>query len=170
MASHTTQDMKAAITSRVDTGEAFRLYGTSRILGHPAMCPANAQNINHDIYSRPITAGMPWTGVLVNDAACSQATYPASRRIAHENSERPYIPVAPAGLRNAGDFMLGNARNWMPKGLYPDTPGEGRGGWQRFYITGNDAPPHVRQPNMSVPYNFGVSTLSHDAVVDRRCG
>lgn len=165
--SHATQDLKSAITSRVDPVAALRLHDERNQLGHPATCPASAQNLSYDIYGRPVGA-IPWQGVLLNDAACSQFVYPASQRINDESAERPYVSIAPYSLRGAGDFLYGVGRDIMPQNLYG---GGHRGDFVRTYDTMGGAPPVERGRSCADPTTrWPVPTLSHDATNKQRYG
>lgn len=152
--------MKSANGVRVDVGRSTTLYSAARCLGESLMCPASAQDLQNDIYGRPAAQST----LALNDASCAQGTlYPAYRRIAVENQNRPYIPICAAGMRGAGDFM-GVGRDLVPQDLY----GFGdQANFVRHYNTANDAPPDVPQPRkmnyhrrMEQPFSF-----THDAAV-----
>ena len=162
--SHTIQDMKAATTTRVDVGQANKLYSESRNLPQPAMCPAGAQNLNYDIYGRPV--GIAHQGVLLNDSSCSDYVYPSYKRILHESAERPYIATAPAGLRGGGDTMFGrSARDHMPRQLYSASD---RGDFVRHFSGVTDRAPHQNFPNQALYPMMSPSSLSHDATVPQK--
>jgi hypothetical protein len=155
------QDLKSASFVRVDSGKALHLYAAARNSSNDAvslMCPAGAQRLHHDVYGRPASQNT----LSVNlDAACGMGTqFPAQRHIQIENNNRPYLPVASAGMRGAADLM-GRGRDMMPQDLY----GEGsRGNFARIYNTKNNAPwePPVQYPYMysriEQPFDY-----SHDA-------
>lgn len=153
------QTLKSASSTRIDTGLAPELYSASRGLGESLMCPANAQLIQNDIYGRPASQN---TLPMKLDASCAQGSfYPADRIMAIENQARPYIPIAAAGMRGAGDLM-GVGRDLNPVNLY----GDGRSGsFVRQYSTPNNAP--FEQVSRRVPMVFNrreqPSTLSMDS-------
>lgn len=161
---HTIQDMKSALSTRVDVALANKLYSESRDLGQDAMCPAGAHNLNYDVYGRPV--GIARQGILLNDAACSKYVYPASKRLLHESAERPYIATAPVGLRGGGDTMFGrSARDHMPRQLYNAS---GRGDFVRHYANAANQPPHQEFGNTALYNAMPPSTLSMDATSAQR--
>lgn len=150
------QTLKAANSQRVDTRRAAEMYSGTRMLGSPDMCPASAQELQHDVFGRPASQQT----LRVNlDAACAQGSqFPAERQIAIESYNRPYVPICAAGERGAGDFM-GVSRDNNPQNLY----GSGySGNFVRHYDTPNNAPwdtPDPRAgayqaPPSSMPLNF----------------
>lgn len=155
------QTLKSANSVRVNTGLAPELYSASRSLGESLMCPASAQLLANDIYGRPASQN---TLPVNRDASCAQGSwYPSYRQIAIENQTRPYIPIAAAGMRGAGDLM-GVGRDLTPVDLY----GDGRGGaFVRQYSTNNNAQWDVSSKRVPMQYNRfeQPSTLSHDATV-----
>jgi len=155
------QTLKSASAVRVDTGLAPELYSASRTLGESLMCPASAQLIQNDIYGRPASQN---TLPMKLDASCAQGSfYPADRIMAIENQARPYIPLAAAGMRGAGD-LLGLGRDLSPVNLY----GDGRSGaFVRQYPTANGAPWDLasRRTPMVFANRTQPSTLSHDAQI-----
>lgn len=156
------QTLKSGLVVRVDQGRSTSLYSASRSLGESLMCPANAQNLQNDVYGRPASQQT----LPVNlDASCAMGSmYPAPRMIAVENQNRPYIPICAAGMRGGGDTL--NGRNLISQDLY----GFGQGGnFVREYPTANNAPfdfPPPARPNyhwrMEQPFTF-----SHDAARSR---
>lgn len=155
------QTLKSANSVRVDTGLAPELWSASRTLGESLMCPANAQLIQNDIYGRPASQN---TLPMKLDASCAQGSfYPADRIMAVENQARPYIPIAAAGMRGAGDLM-GVGRDLNPVDLY----GSGRSGsFVRQYSTPNNAPWDLASRRVPMVYanRTQPSTLSHDAQI-----
>ncbi len=149
--------LKATDYRRVDTGRAFKLGSNRQDLGLALMCPANAQNLQHDIYGRPSNQNC----LQVNlDAACAQGSqFPSYRQIAIENQLRPYVPLAAPGSRSPGDF-LGVGRDLQPRNLYAD--GE-RGNFVRTYPTANDAPWEQSWPEQKVYRRVPEFDFSHDA-------
>ena len=153
------QSLKSANLARVDAGKSYNLYASRENLGQTLLCPASAQQLQHDVYGRPANQNT----LSVNlDASCGQGTqFNAMRHIQRENMERPYLPVCAAGNRGAADFM-GVGRDIIPQNLY----GEGqRGNMIRHYNTQNDAPweNQVNQPSqyywrIEQPYSY-----SHDS-------
>lgn len=156
------QTLKSGLVVRVDQGRSTSLYSASRSLGESLMCPANAQNLQNDVYGRPASQQT----LPVNlDASCAMGSmYPAPRMIAVENQNRPYIPICAAGMRGGGDTL--NGRNLIAQDLY----GFGQSGnFVREYPTKNNAPfdfPPPQRPNyhwrMEQPFTF-----THDASRNR---
>lgn len=128
------QTLKSALLYRIDPGKSQNLYAARQNLGEALMCPASAQVLQHDIYGRPSSQN---TLSINLDASCAQQSqFPSYRQIQRENLERPYLPIATAGLRGAGDFM-GVGRDLVPQNLY----GEGeRADMVKHYNTANDSP------------------------------
>lgn len=129
------QTLKSANAVRVSNSRAESLAAASRNLGEPLMCSAGAPNLSHDIYGRPANQNT----LSVNlDAACGQLShFGVNQQIARESLERPYVSIAPPGLRGSGD-LSGKARDYLPRGLYENSV---RGINVRHYSTPNDAPP-----------------------------
>jgi len=157
--SNTTQSLKSALDSRVNVAQSERLGSQRQNLGEGLMCPAGSGYINFDIYGRPVSQNT----LLLNDASCSNYTeWSASRRIAVENNERPYMPICAAGLRGAGDFM-GKGRDLQQQNLY----GEGyQGNMVRHYNTSNNAPWSAGPQGPNPPYSHTLVqpfSFSHDA-------
>lgn len=153
-----TQTLKAALQSRVDTGRSISLYSASRSLGESLMCPASAQDLQNDVYGRPA----PQTTLSLRDASCSHGTlYPAYRRLAVENAERPYIPICAAGMR--GGDLMGVGRDLIPQDLYGFAGSSGE--FVRHYNTPANQPwetPAPQRPN----YYWRLeqpATLTHDS-------
>ena len=150
------QTLKSGLVVRVDQGRSTSLYSASRSLGESLMCPANAQNLQNDVYGRPASQQT----LPVNlDASCAMGSmYPAPRMIAVENQNRPYIPICAAGMRGGSADGMGVGRNLMAQDLY----GFGQSGnFVRTYPTKNDAPfdfPPPARPNyhwrMDQPFTF----------------
>lgn len=130
------QTLKSSDASRVRTDAAERLAGQRMSQGEGSMCPAGAGDIHTDVYGRPVTQNT----LTLLDASCGMYTkFSAQRRIAVENSERPYLPICAAGLRGAADFAA-IGRDINPKNVY----GEGdRGRFVRDYATANNGPPQA---------------------------
>jgi hypothetical protein len=140
----TTQSLKSALQTRVREDRASRLGSQRQNLGEAMMCPASSQNIQFDIFGRPVNQNT----LLLDDSACSNYTiFPARRRIEVENMERPYIPICAAGNRGAGDFM-GAGRDLLPQNIYGDGYG---GNMIRHYDTANNSPPEAPEP---APKNY----------------
>lgn len=159
----TIQSMKAAITTRVNTEDAFRLFG-SRSLGAGAFCPSGAPNINVDEYGRPV-GGTGFKTLYLNDPACSNSVYSIQRRLRHENAERPILGPCNPGNRGGGDFLYGNVRTRWPEEIYGNN-GD-RGEWGSPYVN------HMLRPPEGAPVAFNTTfpkslaqpyTLSHDAL------
>lgn len=157
------QTLKSASVVRVSPSRASTLYAASRHLGEPKICPAGAGHLSYDIYGRPATQN---TLTVHMDASCGQQSqYDVANHLNRENLERPYVQIAPPGLRGAGDFS-GKGMDFLPVGLYENTTA---GKNVRHYQTPNDAPPeHYAQPRVpygSVIYTRGESNFdfSHDA-------
>lgn len=129
----TTQTLKSSLQTRVRVDRSDRLGSQRQNLGEGLMCPAGSQNIAFDIFGRPVNQNT----LLLNDSACSNYTiFSAERRIEIENMERPYIPIAAAGIRGVSD-MMGVNRDGLVQNLY----GEGYGGNMiRHYDTANNSP------------------------------
>ena len=129
----TGQSLKAALQTRVSTSSAKDLYSASRIQGEGAMCPAGGGELSSDVYGRPVTANT----LRLESAECSHYTGITARRyMGFEDNNRPYIPIANAGLR-AGDGM-GVGRDMYPMDVYcagTSNP------FVRQYHTANNAPP-----------------------------
>jgi hypothetical protein len=159
----TIQSMKAAITTRVNPEDSSRLYYESRALGNPATCPTSAISIDVDEYGRPM-GGSGFRTLYLADPACSQFVYSTSRRIKHENAERPILGPCNPGDRGAGDFLYGTARERWPKQIYG--PNQGRGDWVSPY-TGHMMKPPEGKPVYTTNYPPSAArplTLSHDAL------
>ena len=153
------QSLKSANLVRVDSGKSVTLYSASRTLGESLMCPASAHEIQNDIYGRPASQQ---TLPVNMDASCGQGTmYPASRHIAVENMNRPYVPVCAAGMRGGGDLM-GVGRDVIPNDMYGFGP---EGGFVRHYPTANNAPWDPRQPRTQNYYHRMEQppTFTHDS-------
>ena len=134
------QSLKAANSQRVDTRRAAEMYSGSRMLGDPNMCPASAQELQHDVYGRP--ASQQTLSVNLDASCAAGSQFPAARQIATESYNRPYVPICAAGSRGAGDFM-GVARDHNPQNMY----GAGHSGdFVRHYPTPNGAPWDSRDP------------------------
>jgi len=149
--------LKPADYRRVDVGRAYKLGSNRQDLGLSLMCPANAQNLQHDIYGRPSNQNC----LTVNlDASCAQGSqYPSYRQIAIENQLRPYVPLCAPGSCSGGDF-LGVGRDILPRNLYAE--GE-RGNFVRTYPTANDAPWQGRWPQEQTFRRVPEFDFSHDA-------
>ena len=160
------QSLKSVQQSRVGIDRALSLGAAARNLGESAMCSAGAPFLRNDEFNRP--AGQNTLPVHL-DASCGQLSdNPVFAHINRENLERPYLSIAPPGLRGQGDFN-GVGRHMMPQGLYQD---DMRGNFTRTYSTPNDAQPHnnVRSNSQDVifqrverPFDF-----SHDATRSTR--
>lgn len=160
------QSLKSVQQSRVGIDRALSLSAAARNLGESAMCSAGAPFLRNDEFGRP--AGQNTLPVDL-DAACGQLSdYPVSAHINRENLERPYLTIAPPGLRGAGDFN-GVGRHMMPQGLYQD---ELRGNFVRTYSTANDNAPQgqTRSTSMDVIYQRVEKPFdfSHDATRSTR--
>jgi len=130
------QSLKAAITSRVDPATAIRNFSNNYDLGYHENCPVKSSDLFFDIYGRVVPHTILNTSGST-DGCSSRSFYSTKRRIAVENLERPYVPVAQAGSRWGGDPQ-GDARNRQAYNVYE----QGRGsGFVRTYQTPNDAPP-----------------------------
>lgn len=152
---------KTVATPKVDPGIAID-RGTARDFS-PATCPAAAQRINYDIYGRPV--GIPWQGILLNNAACSGCVYPVSTLIAHEDALRPYVSIGPYPIAAPGanyDTMSGAsvARAVMPRNVY----GTGnRGNFNQNFHTsrGNVAVERMPQ-DTALHHTMHIGVASHD--------
>lgn len=132
--------LKAATSSRVDVATAQRLYSNSYSLGYPENCPVKGGDLFFDQYGR--TAPHPSIRTSGSPDGCSHRSfYSTQRRIAVENLERPYVPIAQAGSRGGGDPQ-GSARNRQAHNIYEAGRG---GGFVRAYGTPNNAPPDVKE-------------------------
>jgi len=155
--------MKSAITTRVDPQTAFRLFDESRQLGHPATCPMNALEPDTDEFSRP-QGGARHRMIRLDDPACSQFVYSTSRKILHENAERPVLGPCNPGDRGGGDFLYGSVRDRYPGNLY----GEGdRGAFVSPFL---GLKPDEGQPEYTRTYEPQTAkplTLSHDGLIKR---
>lgn len=158
------QTLKSALAARVRTDQAERLASQRQDQGEGLLCPAGAGNINFDIYGRPATQNTLNVGGNREGggaAECGHYVYSAARLMQFENNQRPFLPVAAAGLRGAGD-LAGLGRDLIPQDLY----GNGfRGNFVRHYPTPNNSPWQVApMASASVPHrpvqNFD---FSHDA-------
>ncbi len=156
------RSFKAAITTRVDPTQAERLFSESRQLGNPMCCPKSAMDPNVDEFGRPL-GGARHRLLLMNDAACSQFVYPCSRKLRHENADRPILGPCDPGNRGAGDLIYGSARDHFPQCIY----GEGcRGNFVSPYLTGIRSPEEFPE-DVHITYEKQTAKpliLSHDAL------
>lgn len=159
------RSFKAAITTRVDPLDAIRLFSESRQLGNPATCPASAMEPDVDEFSRPL-GGARFRLIKLDDPSCSSFVYPVSRRLKHENAERPILGPCNPGDRGAGDFLYGSIRDHYPRNVY------GEGGERGKFVS-------YTRPQESYPvYNTSTyapsatrpMTLSHDSLVQPYTG
>lgn len=157
------QSMKSAITTRVDPLNALRLFDDSRQLGNPATCPLNAMDPDMDEFSRP-QGGARYRLINLNDPACSQFVYTTSKKLKHENAERPVLGPCNPGDRGAGDFLYGSVRDRYPENLY----GEGdRGAFISPFL---GLKPDEGIPEYTKTYEPQTAqplTLSHDGLIKR---
>lgn len=155
--------MKSAITTRVDPVSALRLFDESRQLGNPATCPLSALDPDVDEFSRP-QGGARHRMIKLDDSACSNFLYSTSRRIKHENAERPVLGPCNPGDRGGGDFLYGSVRDRYPENLY----GEGsRGAFVSPFL---GFKPDEGIPQYTKTYEPATArqlTLSHDGLVKR---
>lgn len=155
--------MKSAITTRVDPVTAFRLFDESRQLGNPATCPMSAMDPDVDEFSRP-QGGARYRMIKLDDPACSNFVYSTSRRLKHENAERPVLGPCNPGDRGAGDFLYGSVRDRYPENLY----GEGsRGAFVSPFL---GLKPDEGVPEYTKTYEPQTArplTLSHDGLIKR---
>lgn len=152
------QSLKAAMNSRVDTSTAHRLGSQRQNLGEGLMCPAGAGDLQNDVYGRPANHNTLYFG----DAACSHYNFwSAQRRIEVENNNRPYLPICAAGLRGAGD-PLGTGRDRMPQNMYGDGY---QGNFVRHYETADNSPPQRPLSQQTNYYQRQIQPFSftHDA-------
>ena len=86
------QSLKSANLARVDAGKSYNLYASRENLGQTLLCPASAQQLQHDVYGRPANQNT----LSVNlDASCGQGTqFNAMRHIQRER----YGTTLPPGL------------------------------------------------------------------------
>lgn len=130
------------------------------------MCSAGSHSLFFDEFGRPATQN---TLPVHLDAACGQLSqFGVPEHISRESLERPYLPIAPPGLRGAGD-LSNTGRDLHPQGLYENNT---RGNFVRHYSTNNNAPPPgaVRNTAGDVIFNR-VETpfdFSHDATRSAR--
>uniref|UniRef100_A0A6C0JQY2 Uncharacterized protein n=1 Tax=viral metagenome TaxID=1070528 RepID=A0A6C0JQY2_9ZZZZ len=154
----TTRSFKAAITTRVNTEQASKLFNESRQMGNPMTCPGSAINIDVDEFSRPL-GGAGYRMAYLNDPSCSSFVYPVGRKIRHENSERPILGPCNPGDRGAGDFLYGSVRDRYPENIY----GHGtRGNFVKSHGTVEEG-----YPTYATNYSSSAArplTISHDAL------
>ncbi len=116
------QTLKAASEQRVRTDYA-EWNGAARLQGHfYGTCPTGAHDLMNDVYGRPANQNT----LDMRSADCNahaDLNNTAAGHIQRENNERPYMPVAAAGMRGAGD-LAGLSRDLIPQNLY----GTGVGG------------------------------------------
>ena len=165
------QTLKSVQTSRVDSGKSYNSAAHRLNLGEGLFCPAGAQLIQHDIYGRPAsqnTIGYSEGGFFTQQPSCAQySQYPTSRYMQIENNQRPYLPIAAAGIRGQADF-LNVGRDLLPQNLYGDGQ---RGAFVTFYNTTNDAPYDNPVPQkmdyynlqMRQPYDYSHATAVKSA-------
>ena len=154
------RSFKAAITTRVDPLDATRLFSESRQLGNPATCPASAMEPDVDEFSRPL-GGARFRLIKLDDPSCSSFVYPVSRRLKHENAERPILGPCNPGDRGAGDFMYGSVRDRYPQNVYGD-------GGMRGKFASYKKPKEDGQPVYNTSYTASSTrplSLSHDSLV-----
>ncbi len=156
--------LKSAITTRVNPANAERSFHEARALGNPKICPRSAYFPNVDEWGRPVGNSVHRT-LLVADAACSNYVYPLTRKLKHENAERPILGPCNPGDRGAGDFLYGSARDRFPKNLY----GEGsRGNFSSPFVGFKqaDGVPKMSKYNVAFePATARPPSLSHDDLV-----
>lgn len=149
MSGGTGQSLKAALTARVDVGMAKRNFSNNYSLGYPENCPVKSADLFFDQYGRSV----PHTTLntkMSTDGCGDRSFYNTQRFIAVENLARPYINIAQAGSRFGAEGL--NARNRQAYNIYE----QGRGsGFQRTYLTPNDAPPDPQMGNQPVYLNGG---------------
>lgn len=160
------QTLKSVQATRVDVSRAQSLGAAARNLGEPLMCSAGSHALSFDEYGRP--AGQNTLTVHL-DASCGQLSqFGVAEHINRESLERPYLSIAPPGLRGNGD-LSNTGRDLHPQGLYENNT---RGNFVRHYSTPNNAPPAGPVRNTSgdviynrveVPFDF-----SHDATRSAR--
>lgn len=137
-----TQTLKSASEQRVRTDYAI-WNAAGRMQGHfYATCPTGSHDLQNDIYGRPANRNtLDTRSAECNARADLNDT--AAGHIQRENNERPYVPIAAAGMRGAGDLMA-VGRDLMPQDLY----GEGnRGNFVRHGMYAN----HLPQPADQLP-------------------
>lgn len=155
-----TQTLKSASESRVRTDRALHL-GAARIQGFfYDTCPSSSHELMNDEYGRPVNQNT----LDMRSAECNpRAPHPqsASNHLQRENNERPYVQIAPSGLRGGADFM-GLSRDRMPQDLYADG---NRGNFVRHGSQGNHLPyPPAQQQAVVAERGQPSSKLpSHDA-------
>lgn len=151
------QTLKSAVESRVRNDYAE--WGAfSRLAGHHyETCPAGSSSLMNDEYGRPVNQNT----LDMRSAECNaHAPHPhqVSNHIQRENNERPYMPIAHAGMRGAGDFM-GVGRDLMPQDLY----GNGtRGNFVRYSRYGSELPQpesHVTMPPAERRVHAGLPSM-----------
>lgn len=139
------QTLKSASESRVRTDHT-EWHSAGRQQGHfYDTCPAGSHDLRSDVYGRPVNQNT----LDMRSADCNPyAPHPQSahNHIQRENNERPYIAVAAAGMRGAGDFM-GKSRDLIPQDLYGDGT---RGNFVRHGSCANQLP----KPPADVPYAY----------------
>lgn len=160
------QTLKSVQATRVDVSRAQSLGAAARNLGEPLMCSTAAHELSFDEFGRPANQN---TLPVHLDASCGQLSqFGVSEHINRESLERPYLPIAPPGLRGAGD-LGGTARDLHPQGLYENNT---RGNFVRHFRTGNNAPPQgpVRNTSGDVIYHRVEAPFdfSHDATRSAR--
>lgn len=154
-----TQTLKAASESRVRT-DYTSWAAAGRIQGHfYDTCPASSHDLMNDVYGRPVNQNT----LDMRSADCNAyAPHPqtAHDHIQRENNERPYLPIAAAGMRGAGDFM-GVGRDLIPQDLYGDGT---RGNFVRHGSCANQLPkPPVQIPQVMAERRVQSNHLpSHD--------
>lgn len=147
------QTLKSASESRVRT-DTTSWHAAGRIQGHfYDTCPASSHHLMNDEYGRPVNQNT----LDMRSAECHpHAPNPqtAQNHIQRENNERPYLPVAAAGMRGAADFM-GKSRDLIPQDLYGDGT---RGNFVRHGSCGN----HLAKPRVILPQPCAERRVQRD--------
>jgi len=126
------QTFKSAYDLRARPDNSFRLASERLNAGHGILCPAGAQNINFDVYGRPVTQNT----LDLRDSSCSNYIFDVRTFMGYESNARPSVPISQAGLRGGDTLNVG--REIMPRDLYGYNP---RGYFHKDYNSLNNTPP-----------------------------